>query len=181
MVRGRRADVQRVYLDTLEGRAAPDEGHVLSLHGAARAQTARPDRPIRTAHGARLCVLLLACVFASGCFVFDEIDKGNKILDKNSRRKSKPEPRAPRRTRHAAQAGDGWWANAKSLDGPAGRRGRDTRSSRAGSARRRVHAQGRLPVAGRAPELSQRASDFRCTARAARIDDATPPMRSLRT
>ena len=32
VVRGRRADVQRVYLDTLEGRAAPDEGHVLSLH-----------------------------------------------------------------------------------------------------------------------------------------------------
>lgn len=32
VVRGGRADVQRVYLDTLEGRAAPDEGHVLSLH-----------------------------------------------------------------------------------------------------------------------------------------------------
>jgi hypothetical protein len=32
VVRGRRADVQRVYLDTLEGRAAPDQGHVLSLH-----------------------------------------------------------------------------------------------------------------------------------------------------
>ncbi len=32
VVRGRRADVQRVYLDMLEGRAAPDAGHVLSLH-----------------------------------------------------------------------------------------------------------------------------------------------------
>ena len=34
-VRGGRPDVQRVYLDTLEGRVAPDEGHVLSLHGEA--------------------------------------------------------------------------------------------------------------------------------------------------
>jgi uncharacterized protein DUF2855 len=32
VVRGHRADVERVYLDTLEGRTAPDEGHVLSLH-----------------------------------------------------------------------------------------------------------------------------------------------------
>jgi hypothetical protein len=35
VVRGDRGDVQRVYLDTLEGRTAPDEGHVLSLHAAA--------------------------------------------------------------------------------------------------------------------------------------------------
>jgi hypothetical protein len=34
VVRGARADVQRVYLDTLEGRTAPDAGHVLSLHEA---------------------------------------------------------------------------------------------------------------------------------------------------
>jgi hypothetical protein len=34
VVRGQRADVERVYLDTLEGRAAPDQGHVLSLSGA---------------------------------------------------------------------------------------------------------------------------------------------------
>jgi hypothetical protein len=33
VVRGGRADVQRVYLDTLEGRTAPDEGHVLTLNG----------------------------------------------------------------------------------------------------------------------------------------------------
>jgi hypothetical protein len=31
VVRGERADVPRVYLDTLEGRAAPDVGHVLSM------------------------------------------------------------------------------------------------------------------------------------------------------
>jgi hypothetical protein len=34
VVRGGRGDVQRVYLDTLEGRTAPDEGHVLTLHGS---------------------------------------------------------------------------------------------------------------------------------------------------
>jgi hypothetical protein len=32
VVRGYRGDVERVYRDTLEGRTAPDEGHVLSLH-----------------------------------------------------------------------------------------------------------------------------------------------------
>ena len=32
VVRGRRADVARVYLDALEGRTRPDEGHILSLH-----------------------------------------------------------------------------------------------------------------------------------------------------
>lgn len=35
VVPGGRGDLQRVYLDTLEGRTAPDEGHVLTLHGAA--------------------------------------------------------------------------------------------------------------------------------------------------
>jgi hypothetical protein len=32
VVRGGRADVQRVYLETLEGNAAPDHGHVLTMH-----------------------------------------------------------------------------------------------------------------------------------------------------
>ena len=32
VVRGRRSDVQRVYLEMLEGSAPPDEGYVLSLH-----------------------------------------------------------------------------------------------------------------------------------------------------
>jgi hypothetical protein len=32
VVRGHRADVERVYRDALEGRTAPDEAHVLSLH-----------------------------------------------------------------------------------------------------------------------------------------------------
>ncbi len=34
VVRGGRADVQRVYLETLEGNAAPNQGHVLSLHAS---------------------------------------------------------------------------------------------------------------------------------------------------
>ncbi len=32
VVRGRRGDVERVYLDALEGRTPPDAGHVLTLH-----------------------------------------------------------------------------------------------------------------------------------------------------
>ena len=63
----------------------------------------------------RVIVLLLACVFASGCFAFDEIDKGNKILDQNF---SKPAEKPPAQDAPAAQAGEGWWANAKSLRGP---------------------------------------------------------------
>jgi hypothetical protein len=34
VVRGGRGDVARVFLETLEGNAQPDEGHVLSLHAA---------------------------------------------------------------------------------------------------------------------------------------------------
>ena len=34
VVRGRRGDVQRVYLETLEGNAPPDQGYVISLHAA---------------------------------------------------------------------------------------------------------------------------------------------------
>jgi Sclerostin (SOST) len=65
---------------------------------------------------ARLFVLLLACVFASGCFAFDEIDKGNKILDQNFSKPAEKPPAAANAP--AAQAGGGgWWATAKSLEG----------------------------------------------------------------
>jgi hypothetical protein len=68
----------------------------------------------------RATVLLLACVFASGCFVFDELDKGNKILDQNFSKAAEKAPAqsAPAETGSAPQAGGGWWANAKSLNGP---------------------------------------------------------------
>jgi hypothetical protein len=67
---------------------------------------------------ARVIVLLLACVFASGCFVFDELDKSEKIMDDLS--PAKPAA-APAENAPAAQGGAGWWTNAKSLSGlPAG-------------------------------------------------------------
>jgi hypothetical protein len=58
--------------------------------------------------------LLLACVFASGCFVFDELDAAEKIMEDLS--PTKPAA-APAENAPAAQSGAGWWANAKSLDG----------------------------------------------------------------
>jgi hypothetical protein len=65
----------------------------------------------------RTLVLLIACVFATGCFVFDELDKGEKIMDQYSPKKpaaaAAEKPGAPKKT------GAGWWANAKSLKGPA--------------------------------------------------------------
>jgi hypothetical protein len=64
----------------------------------------------------RAILLLVACVSLSGCFVFDELDKGNKILDKNFSKKGAAAPAeqaAPK-----PKGGSGWWANAKSLSGP---------------------------------------------------------------
>jgi hypothetical protein len=63
----------------------------------------------------RRFVLLLACLLASGCFVFDELDNGTKIMEQNSAKKAEA---APAQKGPAAQAGSGWWANAKSLSGP---------------------------------------------------------------
>jgi hypothetical protein len=62
----------------------------------------------------RAIVLLLACVFATGCFVFDELDKGQKTMEELS--PTKPAA-APAENAPAAQGGAGWWANAKSLEG----------------------------------------------------------------
>ena len=71
---------------------------------------------------ARGFVLLLSCLFLSGCFVFDELDAGNKILDQISPKK--PEA-APAEKAPAPQAGAGWWANAKTLSGPPSDPGND--------------------------------------------------------
>jgi len=66
---------------------------------------------------ARVLVLLLACVFASGCFAFDEIDKGNKILDQNFSKPAEKPPAPNDPAAQGAQAGGSWWANAKSIEG----------------------------------------------------------------
>jgi len=64
----------------------------------------------------RALPLLILCVFASGCFAFDEIDKGNKILDQNFSKK--PVEQAPAQKAPAGAASAAWWANAKTLSGP---------------------------------------------------------------
>jgi hypothetical protein len=60
----------------------------------------------------RRSALLVLCVCLSGCFVFDELDAGEKIMEQNA--KAKPAA-APAQPAAAPQAGAGGWANAKSL------------------------------------------------------------------
>lgn len=65
----------------------------------------------------RRSALLVLCVLLSGCFVFDELDAGQKIMEQNAPAKPAAEPAPPGA---AHQTGSGWWANAKSLrDTPA--------------------------------------------------------------
>ena len=79
---------------------------------------------------ARVLLLLVICLFASGCFVFDEIDSGKAIMEKNS---PKPKAGGPNAKAGSAQAkaiakakagsprqkgGKDWWATAKSIDAP---------------------------------------------------------------
>src|SRR5262245_3774786 len=67
----------------------------------------------------RAALWVCACALLSGCFVVDELDAGQKILEENSPKK--PAAPASAEAAPAAQGGQGWWANAKSLSGrPAG-------------------------------------------------------------
>ena len=62
-------------------------------------------------------MLLLLCTCMTGCFVFDELDAGEKIMEQNAAAKPAAAPAQPAA---AHQTGSGWWANAKSLsDTPA--------------------------------------------------------------
>jgi len=65
----------------------------------------------------RRIALLVLCMCMTGCFVFDELDAGEKIMEQNAAAKPAPAPAQPAA---AHQTGSGWWANAKSLrDAPA--------------------------------------------------------------
>jgi hypothetical protein len=65
----------------------------------------------------RRLALLGLCVGMSGCFVFDELDAGEKIMEQNAPAQPAAAPAQPAA---APQAGAGWWASAKSLgDAPA--------------------------------------------------------------
>jgi hypothetical protein len=67
----------------------------------------------------RWVLLLSICVLASGCFVFDEIDAGQKIMESHSAAKPAAQPAAaPGQKPPGPPAGEGWWKTAKSLDGP---------------------------------------------------------------
>jgi hypothetical protein len=72
----------------------------------------------------RVCALLLVAVLGSGCFVLDELDKGNEILDSHSPTRSKA-AQANAAANPAAKPGDpaqdpkarekAWWQSARSL------------------------------------------------------------------
>ena len=73
----------------------------------------------------RVCALLLVAVLGSGCFVLDELDKGNEILDSHSPTRSKAAQGKAAAANPAAKPGDpaqdpkarekAWWQSARSL------------------------------------------------------------------
>src|SRR5262245_52143813 len=72
----------------------------------------------------RLLALALVAQLASGCFVFDEIDKGEKLMEQNSgnlQQKKKAEAAAVKagtKTGSAAAEGDkkkSWWETARTI------------------------------------------------------------------
>jgi hypothetical protein len=72
----------------------------------------------------RLLILALVAQLVSGCFVFDEIDKGNKLMEQNSgvQQKKKAEEAAAAqaaatKTGNAAEGEKkkGWWETARSI------------------------------------------------------------------
>jgi hypothetical protein len=86
----------------------------------------------------RLLLLLLACALSTGCFVFDEIDNGKAIMEKNAP-KPPPDGNAKAGAKAGARAGakaggkataaatakagqpgqktgKDWWATAKSIE-----------------------------------------------------------------
>jgi hypothetical protein len=68
----------------------------------------------------RTLALLVLCLGISGCFVFDELDAGDKILEQNKAKPADPAATADAQKAAGAPAGDAWWAKAKSLsDTPA--------------------------------------------------------------
>ena len=71
----------------------------------------------------RLLLVPLAACLLCGCFVFDELEAGERLMEQNSRKPSGDEAPA------AANAADGetpgpptgqaWWSGARSLNAPA--------------------------------------------------------------
>jgi hypothetical protein len=71
----------------------------------------------------RVIALLLACLCASGCFVFDEIDAGQKVLEETSPKQPGAAPATAGAPGEAGEqagppTGEAWWAKARSVSGP---------------------------------------------------------------
>jgi hypothetical protein len=68
----------------------------------------------------RVILLLAVCLLGSGCFVFDEIDAGQAIMEKNSPKKPAAEAEGAKPGEAAKPTGSAWWSSARSIDtGPA--------------------------------------------------------------
>ena len=69
----------------------------------------------------RLLALALVAQLASGCFVFDELDKGNQILDASSPTRNEAAKKAAAAKAAEAKPADpkekkkNWWETARSL------------------------------------------------------------------
>jgi hypothetical protein len=71
----------------------------------------------------RLLALALVALLASGCFVFDEIDQGEKLMEQNSgaiQKKKKQEAAAATAPSDAGQGAEGekkksWWETARTI------------------------------------------------------------------
>ena len=71
----------------------------------------------------RILALALVAQLASGCFVFDEIDKGNKLMEENSgklQQKQKEEAAAATAAAKGGTTGEGekkksWWETARTI------------------------------------------------------------------
>jgi len=62
----------------------------------------------------RFLSLLAICLLASGCFAFDEIDKGMESMNKGPKKEAAPAKPAP--GEEGKPTPESWWASAKSLN-----------------------------------------------------------------
>jgi hypothetical protein len=64
----------------------------------------------------RIAPLLVLCFALAGCFVFDELDSGMEMMEKNSPQNAKKAEAPAGEDPNKPPSGDAWWSSAKSID-----------------------------------------------------------------